>query len=98
MPFSLDASEVPSTACALAALILQDGGAPLTAENITAIVSAAGVKGVDAVTAGVFATACEGRDVSALIFSGSSSSSSGSSSSGSSSSGSSSSDSSSDSD
>jgi hypothetical protein len=50
------------------------------------------------VTAGVFATACEGRDVSALIFSGSSSSSSGSSSSGSSSSGSSSSDSSSDSD
>lgn len=38
MPFTLAASEVSSTACALAALILQDGAAPLTYVSIPVIV------------------------------------------------------------
>ncbi|KAJ3273438.1 60S acidic ribosomal protein P1 [Terramyces sp. JEL0728] len=55
------------SACVYAALILQDEGLEITADKLSAIISASGVE-VESIWPAIFAKALAGKDLGALLF------------------------------
>ena len=69
MPLNISPSEKSELAVTLAALILHDEKAPISAENIQKLLTAAKVADVEPYWPKLFASLLEGKDVSALLLS-----------------------------